>query len=213
MSLQFWGALLENLKACENDPKIKGIIYRSGLKRDVFTAGNDIKELYAPMTTKERHRKFWLNQVNFLAKLYKSPLVTIAAIRGACPAGGCAVALCCDHRIMADLKKSKIGLNEVAIGLGPPPLHWGKVMMRLVGFGVGEKLLTNGIMLTHQQALKIGVIDEVVPVSDLDSAALKAIQKLLRIPTSSRIQAKMRYRKDLGDEWEANAEKEAAFLW
>lgn len=38
----------------------------------------------------------------FLARLYRSPLVTVAAIKGACPAGGCCLSLCCDLRVMTE---------------------------------------------------------------------------------------------------------------
>jgi 3,2-trans-enoyl-CoA isomerase len=53
----------------------------------VFTAGNDLMELYAPRTSRERYRNFWVVSNRVLLKLYKSRLATIAAIRGACPAG------------------------------------------------------------------------------------------------------------------------------
>lgn len=60
----------------------------SGLRRDIFTAGNDIGELYAPNTSWERYKLFWKTSNTFLAKFLCSPLVTVAAIRGECPAGG-----------------------------------------------------------------------------------------------------------------------------
>ena len=55
----------------------------------------------------------------FLARLYRSPLLTLAAIRGACPAGGCCMSLCCDLRFMVD-GPGHIGLNEVRM-----PGNWG----------------------------------------------------------------------------------------
>lgn len=56
MNLAFWQQLTATLGQLEADPAVRGIIFCSGLKRDVFTAGNDISELYAPLTTKERYR-------------------------------------------------------------------------------------------------------------------------------------------------------------
>ena len=125
---------------------VRGVIFASGLKRDVFTAGNDIKELYAPQTSRSRrvcslhsqlllpaatdgfprahlqpctaatptgegndvfwgnvmgrYREFWVTSNVFLARLHRTPLVTVAAIKGACPAGGCCLSMCCDLRIM-----------------------------------------------------------------------------------------------------------------
>jgi Delta3-Delta2-enoyl-CoA isomerase len=82
MNADFWEELLNSLMACEKDKGVRGVVYRSGVKRDVFTAGNDIKELFAPMTNQAQHRRFWRAQTLFLARLYRTPLATIAAIRG-----------------------------------------------------------------------------------------------------------------------------------
>ena len=68
----------------------------------------------------------------------RSPLVTIAAIRGACPAAGCNIALCCDHRIMT--AQGYIGLNEVAIGISVPEM-WCNLMGRTIGQGPASQLL------------------------------------------------------------------------
>lgn len=56
MNLKFWQDLMATLEQLEADPKVRAVIFTSGLRRDVFTAGNDIQELYAPNTSKERYR-------------------------------------------------------------------------------------------------------------------------------------------------------------
>lgn len=56
MNLAFWQQLASTLDELEADPSVRGVIFASGLKRDVFTAGNDINELYAPLTSRERYR-------------------------------------------------------------------------------------------------------------------------------------------------------------
>ncbi len=71
----------------QKSPSIRGLIIASGVEKDIFTAGNDLRQLYAPLTSKQAYRKFWLTQTQFLTRLYRSPLVTIAAIRGHAPAG------------------------------------------------------------------------------------------------------------------------------
>lgn len=96
--------------------RVRGVIFCSGLKRDIFSAGNDLGELYAKQTTGERYHEFWVTQNEFLADVYKSHLVTIAAIRGHCPAGGCILSMCCDYRVITE--RGTIGLNEVSEGCG-----------------------------------------------------------------------------------------------
>ena len=56
MNLSMWEQLAETLDSLEANPKMRGVIFQSGLQRDVFTAGNDIMELYAPNTSRERYR-------------------------------------------------------------------------------------------------------------------------------------------------------------
>jgi len=51
---ELWAALGETLRALEADSSLRGVVLCSGLGRDVFTAGNDLKELYAPNTSAER---------------------------------------------------------------------------------------------------------------------------------------------------------------
>lgn len=76
----------------------------------------------------------------------RSPLVTIAAIRGACPAAGCNIALCCDHRIMTE--QGYIGLNEVAIGISVPE-KWCDLMGRTIGQGPASQLLQFARVSSH----------------------------------------------------------------
>jgi 3,2-trans-enoyl-CoA isomerase len=80
-----WSELLRVLDELEKS-KCRGLIIQSGLSRNVFSAGNDLMELYAPATTKERYTRFWTLQNQFLSRLLVTPLVTIAAVKGACPA-------------------------------------------------------------------------------------------------------------------------------
>ena len=59
---------------------------------------------------------------------------------------------------------AKIGLNEVELGI-PVPRYWAQLMARAVPAGVAEKLCLFAQMATAQQALAVGMVDEVVPIS------------------------------------------------
>lgn len=210
MSLGFWHQLSAALDKLEADPEVRGVIFCSGLRRDVFTAGNDINELYAPLTSKERYRQFWLDSNRFLARLYTSPLVTVAAIRGACPAGGCCLSMCCDYRLMTE--QGSIGLNEVALGISVPKM-WAALMARLVGQAPSEKLLQFAAMLKPREALRLGLVDEVVPKDGLLEAAETAMRNMLQAPDASRAETKRLMRGDFAREWAAYAEAEVDYAW
>lgn len=101
-------------------------------------------------------------------RLLKSRLVTVAAIRGHCPAGGCVLALCCDVRICTP--DTRIGLNEVELGI-PVPLYWIRLMAQITGQGVADRLLQTAALVPSQEALKYGMVDAIVQKTELLAAA------------------------------------------
>jgi len=212
MNLEMWENLLNTLNKLEETAGVKAIIYRSGLKKPIFSAGNDISELISTRTTKERYVKFWITQNEFLSRLYVSPLITATCIRGQCPAGGCAISMCCDFRVMATEGNFKIGLNEVELGI-PPPKWWMKVMERLVGFGRSDKLLTHSVMVTAEEAVKIGLIDEAVSETQVLERTKELVNKVIPIPAHSRIATKKALRGDVSKQWFAELPEEAQNGW
>jgi 3,2-trans-enoyl-CoA isomerase len=190
----------------------RALVVSSGLARDVFTAGNDVKELYAPATSAARYKAFWVAQNTFLARLYASPLLTVAAVRGACPAGGCALALACDARVLADLPSGAIGLNEVALGI-PVPEYWQALLRRVVGRGLAERMCLFAKMLPPRAALAAGLADAVVPVDKLDAAAVAIAAAGLAFPDGARVEMKRRERRAFADAWTAFAPREADGAW
>src|SRR5271155_1315193 len=159
MNTALWTALLTTLDELESNPKVRGVVFKSTLKRNVFTAGNDLTELYAPNTSLSQYTHFWVISNMFLARLYTSPLLTIAAVKGACPAGGCCLAMCCDFRIVT--RDASMGLNEVAIGISVPA-YWIKLMTSIIGQGKADKMCQYARMIGADEALKVGFVDYVV---------------------------------------------------
>jgi 3,2-trans-enoyl-CoA isomerase len=210
MNLDMWTQLSDALSGLEADSAIRGVIFQSGLKRDVFTAGNDINELFAPKTSHERYRDFWITQNRFFARLYRSHLVTVAAIRGACPAGGCALALCCDYRVMT--QAGTIGLNEVALGI-PVPEYWAHLMQRTIGQRQAERLLVNGVMASAEEAHTIGLVDRLVSSSELLPAAQEAMKTMLVAFPFAQHATKLHLRQSFAEKWEAFCVQEAEYGW
>lgn len=193
----------------------RALVIESGLARDVFTAGNDIRELYAPGTSARRYADFWVAQNTFLARLLVSPLATVAAIRGACPAGGCALSLCCDARLMLDGPAAVIGLNEVALGI-PVPRMWGRLLARVVGQAASERLCLSASLVKPARALELGLVDAIVSgdAAALRAAGIAAARRLVRAgPDAGRAATKTNARGDFAREWTAFAPVEAVGAW
>mmetsp|Transcript_7468 Transcript_7468/g.11741 ORF Transcript_7468/g.11741 Transcript_7468/m.11741 type:complete len:270 (+) Transcript_7468:84-893(+) len=211
MTLELWTALSDALTELETSPQIRGVILASELKKHIFTAGNDIKELYAKTTSQERYTAFWRTQTIFLCRLLRSPLATVCAIRGACPAGGCAVALCCDYRVQSDT--GTFGLNEVQLGI-PVPKYWAKLFSLVSGRTAGDLTLQLGTLLNPQEAKSMGLLHEVVPGAAVMPAAERAMTSMfLTLPDEARGATKVNMRGEFSAEWEAYAEEEAVSGW
>lgn len=211
LDFKLWQQLASAVQQLEEDSAVRGIIIASGLKRDIFSAGNDIMALYAPKTSKEAYRRFWVTQNQFLARLYRSPLITVSAIRGACPAGGCAISMCCDMRIMSE--QGHIGLNEVALGISVPAM-WAKLMSNTIGQGKAEQMLEFARLVTPQEALQIGLVHQIVSKEELLNTAEAAMHKLLKAgPDAGRQVTKQHLREKFSHEWEAYCVPEVDGAW
>lgn len=216
LSLQVWKRLLQILNELESNRAILGLLITSNLSKPLFTAGNDLMSLYAPASSKQKFRDFWLTQTEFLSRLYSSHLLTIACINGHSPAGGCGIALCCDYRIMTDSESSKgarIGLNEVSIGIIVPKF-WAQLMLKTVGnAGKVEKWLMNGMLISPEEALKARMIDEIVPRNIVLTTGINRMREMLKISPTGRQLTKKLLREEFANEWYKYGEEEARMAW
>ena len=134
--------LTETLRELEEDREVKGILLSSALD-GIFTAGLDLRALLeTPDHPVDRVAEFWTAVQEMWLTLYMSPLATVSAISGHCPAGGCLLALSCDARVMVQGSAS-IGLNEVQMGLVAP--KWLSTLLKdTVGQRRAESMLQTG---------------------------------------------------------------------
>ena len=168
------------LDELEADSSVHALILAG--RAGVFSAGLDVRALYA--LERPQMVTFWGLFCDFFRRLAGTPLVTVAAIEGHAPAGGCVMALACDHRIMAE-GDFRIGLNEVMVGL-PVPFWLTDWAISLMGRRRAERLLQLGALLTPAEALMAGMIDEVVPPGAVLDACRTEIGIRFRSPPGAR---------------------------
>jgi 3,2-trans-enoyl-CoA isomerase len=112
--------------------------------------------------------------------LAASPIPTVAAITGHAPAGGAVLSIFCDARVMAE-GDFRIGLNEVQVGLSlPRVIH--TALARVIGERQAERLGVGGLLVSAGEALRIGLVDELVPVEAVVERALEYCRDLLKLP-------------------------------
>jgi enoyl-CoA hydratase len=102
---------------------------------------------------------------------------SIAAINGYALGGGCELAMACTIRIAADT--AKIGLPEVTLGV-IPGYGGTQRLPRIVGRGTAMDLILTGRAIDANEALRIGLVSQVVPLADLMETARKTALRILR---------------------------------
>lgn len=176
LNLDVVSALREALAGAASDSKA-GIILSGS--PGIFSAGLDLKDLLA--LSREDLERFWRAFFALLQDLARSPCPVVAALTGHSPAGGAVLALFCDRRIAAEGNKFAIGLNEVQVGLVVPwPIQL--AFVRLVGQRQAEKLLVSGALMSPDEALAAGFVDEVVPAALVVDRAAEYLEGLAALP-------------------------------
>jgi len=161
-----------------------------------FAAGADI----AQMSTfdEAQARRYSENGHRVFDAIEALPQVTIAGINGHALGGGCELALAFDVRIA--VATAKLGQPESRLGLIP---GWGGTIRlpKVVGLPTARRLMFTGDALSAEDAARIGLVDEVVPVAtDLDAAIAKWAERLK--PASPAAIARIKLALRSGDEKE-----------
>jgi enoyl-CoA hydratase len=149
------------LDALGADDAVRAVIV-TGAGEKAFAAGADIQEL-AGLSGVEGQALALRGQKIF-SKLETLGKPVIAAINGFALGGGCELALAASIRIASET--AKLGQPEVKLGL-IPGYGGSQRLPRLVGKGAALKLLLTGEMISAAEALRIGLVDEVVPAAEL----------------------------------------------
>ena len=153
----------------------RAVVFISG-KPDSFIAGADIEEFVKLQNRTEAEALSRKGQ-ELMALVEDFPRPVVAAIHGACLGGGYELALACHWRIATDSPKTQIGLPEVQLGLIPGA--GGSVRLpRLIGARAALDIILQGRTERAQKALRLGMVDEVVPLSILREVALGAADRL-----------------------------------
>jgi len=148
------------------DASVRFVVFRA--KGPVFTAGADVHEV--ARMTQDQAMPYSTHGQNVFNTIENLPQITFAAINGHALGGGCELALACSFRLM--VANAKIGLPEVKFGVTPA---WDatKRLPQIVPLNWALRMLYSGEALEAEQALQIGLIDEVVPSPEHLDDALK----------------------------------------
>ena len=162
-------AVFAELKAAfedaRDDSSVRGVIL-TGSGDKAFVAGADIAEMSSLTASQMQESTRRSQGVTELIENLGKPV--IAAVNGFALGGGCELAMACTIRIAAE--NAKFGQPEVKIGI-MPGAGGTQRLPRLVGKGRALQLILSGEIINAQEAYRIGLVNEVVPLANLIARA------------------------------------------
>jgi enoyl-CoA hydratase/carnithine racemase len=168
-----WAELKAAFEDVRDDPEVRGAIL-TGAGDKAFIAGADIGELAQVAAAEAEQSSRFGQQVLDLIENLGKPV--IAAVNGFALGGGCETAMACTIRIAAE--PARFGQPEVTLGL-PPGGGGTQRLPRLVGKGRALQLILTGEVIDAQEAWRIGLVTEVVPLAELMSRAEALLGRIL----------------------------------
>lgn len=170
LKAEFAEQVTDVLAEIKSDSTISGVVLCSG-KKDSFVAGADINMINDCKTKEDVIAMTRQGQVIF-SQLEQLNVPIVAAINGACLGGGLELAMACHARVCSDNAKTALGLPEVQLGLLPGGGGTQR-LPKLVGVQKALDMMLTGKQLRAKQALKAGLVNDVVPNSILIETAEK----------------------------------------
>lgn len=156
-------------------PGIAAVVVYGGER--VFAAGADIKEMQAMSYTDMVDRAAALQSAFGAVAAIGRP--TVAAVTGYALGGGCELALCCDFRVVGE--SAVLGQPEILLGI-IPGAGGTQRLARLVGPARAKDLVFSGRFVAAQEALAMGLADEVVPDGEVYAAARRRVERYVGGP-------------------------------
>jgi methylglutaconyl-CoA hydratase len=167
-------ALIEGLRRLRADPAVRALVVRGAGKH--FQAGADLDWLaraaeYPP----ERAFQASLATTTAMQELNEFPRPTLALVHGACFGGGCGLVCCVDVALATP--RALFGLTEVRVGVAPTPIS--THMVHAMGLRHTRRYALTGERFGAEEALRIGLVHEVVPEDRIEQRLADVIAETL----------------------------------
>ena len=183
LNAQLAGELGEAIDQVRTDDNARAVVLWGGEK--VFAAGADINEM-GELDAITMFR--WIGEFqDVFTRLEQLPKITVAAINGYALGGGCELTLACDIRVCAT--DSQLGQPEILLGV-IPGAGGTQRLPRLIGMARGKDIIYSGRFVSADEALSIGLVNEVVEPERVYSRAVEIAERYASGPTVALMAAK-----------------------
>ena len=151
-----------------------GVLVVTGASDKAFIAGSDLNE-FGRMSPLEAYEFMDTLAQRLYTRLEQLDIPVIAMVNGLCLGAGCEVAMACDLRIASET--ARFGQPEVNLGLMPGGGGTQR-LTALVGPGKAKELIFTGDIIDAREALSIGLLNRVVPASELRNTVMEMAHKI-----------------------------------
>ena len=177
ISFDMWGELNLILADLEADRDVRVIVI-TGSGEKAFSAGADIRDFQDNRSDFHKGRVYNEAFNGVLATLHRMGTPTISMIQGYAVGGGCELAVATDLRIAAEDSRFGIPVAKLGISVGHVEM---KGLVDLVGKGNANYILMSGRLLDADEALRIGLVNQVVPVAELESYTYRLAEEIANL--------------------------------
>lgn len=174
MSLSMWASLRDIIKGLAADKQVRAVVL-SGAGNKAFVSGADISEFDSNRSNADAAARY--NQISESAELAlrEFPKPSVAKISGYCIGGGLGIALGCDIRICSD--DSTFAIPAAKLGLGYNFANTSQ-LLRILGQARASELFYTAKRLTAEEALSLGLVNQVVPAAQLDAVVEEMVNRI-----------------------------------
>jgi enoyl-CoA hydratase/carnithine racemase len=174
---------------CEQEPAISALVVTG--EGAVFSAGLNVNEVLAHGPSYTAGLLDALQGT--LLRIFTCPIPTVVAVNGPAIAGGCLLACAFDKRLIAE--SARIGVTELKVGVAFPTAT--VELLRHVCGHRAEQLLFDAGLLPADEAVRVGLVHQSLPLSDLVAAAMAAAESLAALDASAYALAKASSRRSV----------------
>jgi enoyl-CoA hydratase len=173
LSMQVMQEMVETLETLDRDPAVRCIILTGDEK--AFAAGADIMEMAEASAMEMLHRDQFARWDRI--RRIKKPI--IAAVSGFALGGGCELTMICDMIIASET--ARFGQPEINLGV-MPGAGGTQRLTRAVGKAKAMEMVLTGRMITAEEALRLGLVNKVVPVEHYLNEAIAWAKEIASKP-------------------------------
>ncbi|NIO38576.1 enoyl-CoA hydratase/isomerase family protein [Candidatus Bathyarchaeota archaeon] len=190
LNRKLWHELYKNLDKAEKDKETRAVVITG--KGRAFSAGDDIEEV-ASLQTEDEIKSFFLDYATpTVTKIVQLSKPVIAAVNGLAYGGGCEIAMLCDLVVASE--SATFAVPEALIGAIPPIAA--TIGESLIGRLNASMMMLTGEPITAREAKLIGLVNQVVPLKDLETAAERLAKATMRAaPFSIRAIKRLSYKR------------------